>query len=176
MTKEEEIIKRLENHLKSPGFSKPDLMAKLDGLAEDALVAPSEQGLISAILIYQQLVEEMLKITFETAQLVQQVQLLPIIYQSKSLNKKMFGQVIKEFESIIEFPSKVEMIDLANKINRKRINVAHKLMKNYDLNELNIDAQAVNKWFFKFFKHYDIAQEWLNSALDKFYMDRVQLN
>jgi hypothetical protein len=161
----EEALKRLENDDKWPSISKPDLMAKLDGYAEKALINPSEQGLIASILIYQQLAEELLKIVFETSQFLSQVQLLPLQKSVKPLKNKMFGQIIKEFEDTISFPSKAEMIDLADKINKKRIKVAHGLVHSYDLSSLSEDSKEVHEWFFEFFSHFDIAQDWLNSIL-----------
>lgn len=165
MFTEKEILERLADDTSWPSLSKPDLMAQLDGYAEEALGNASELKLIASILIYQQLVEEMLKITFETADFLTQVHLLPITKNTKPSKFRMFGQLVKEFSDIIEFPSKAEMIDLAKKINEKRIKVAHGLVHSYDLSAIHDDARIVNGWFFQFFSHFDTAQDWLNSVL-----------
>lgn len=165
MNYEKEILQKLENEQNWPSIKKPDLMAKLDGFAEEALIHPNEQNLISSILIYQQLTEELLKITLETSQFLIQVRLLPWEQEFQPVQKKMFGRLVKEFETTIEFPSKTDMIKYANMINEKRIKVAHGLIHSYDLSTINEDTKNVNSWFFKFFHHYDIAQDFLNSSL-----------
>ncbi len=174
MNYEEEIIIKLTDDLNWPEITKPDLMAKLDGFAEEAFINPSEQHYIAAILIYQQLTEELLKILFDLSSFLMRAQLLPLQKEVVRIKNKMFGQVINEFTKTIDFPMKKEMIDIANKINKKRIKVAHGLIKEPSIATLKSDTHEVSELFFKLFDHYDEAQEWLRQRLRNIYDEKVE--
>jgi hypothetical protein len=68
MTKyERQLVGRLKDPTQWPDFEDPDFLNRLDAVAERALQKRSVEGNLAAVLIYHQLVEEMLRLIVQTA-------------------------------------------------------------------------------------------------------------
>lgn len=167
MNYEETIKAKLADSSKWPRYTKADHMAKLDEMADNALSISTmdERSCIASILILQQLTEELIKVLLESCQFLMQVRLLPLELTFKNSNNEMFGRVIKSLKETIDFPYKSELIAEANKINKKRIEVAHGLIHKVSLKGLNNNAMVVRNDFELFFSLYNQAQDWTRLCL-----------
>ena len=167
MSYEEKIKAKLADSSKWPTYKDADQMARLDEIADDALSISTmdERSCIASILILQQLTEELVKILLESCQFLVQVRLLPIEITFKSQSNEMFGRVVNSLKETIDFPHKAEIIAEANKINKKRIEVAHGLIHKVSLDDLTNNAMVVRNDFEFFFSLYIKAQDWTRLCL-----------
>ena len=142
-------------------------MASLDEMADDALTVDKidERSCIASILIIQQLTEELLKILLESCYFLVQARLLPFEMELEVKKKKMFGGIVEDLRSTIQFENKEEIIVLANKINSERIDIAHRLIEKGDFSGLPKRAMQVRKDFEKFYDLYDFGYDWIRVCL-----------
>ena len=152
-----------------PNYCNPQRMAELDNLADDALSISKIDATtcIASILILQQMTEELLKVLLDSSRFVIQVRLLPLEISFNPLKKAMFGEIVKQIESTINFQHKKEIIELANRMNTTRIEIAHKLIEKDNLADLQIKAIEARNNFEKFLTLYDLAYGWINNHLEE---------
>jgi hypothetical protein len=119
MSYEKEIKELLSDSSRWPSYSNPDVLSNLDAMADDALSVGNldERSCIAAILILQQLTEELIEVLIKMSRFLVQVRMLPLEIRFKESKRKMFGQLVKDLEATMEFPNKSRMIELANSIN-----------------------------------------------------------
>ncbi len=175
MDYEARIKTRLFDSSKWPKYSKPDVMASLDEMADDALTVGKidERSCIASILIIQQLTEELLKILLESCYFLVQVRLLPFEMMLEVKKKKMFGGIVEDLRATIQFENKEEIIVLANKINSERIDIAHRLIEKGDFSNLPKRAMQVRKDFEEFYELYDYGYDWIRICLKDLKKDLV---
>ncbi len=166
MTYEEKIKTSLSDSDSWPHY-KPDVMAKLDEMSDDALSISNidERACIASILILQQLTEELLKVLLRSCYLLVQVRLLPLEIDLKEPSGKMFGRVVEDLKATIHFLDKDKLVQLANKINKQRINIAHRLIERTSLDDLPNMAMQVRSDFEQFFELYNNGYYWIKSRL-----------
>lgn len=122
---EEQIARRMWPQEARGGFYLDVLQ-----LADEAAVAGDQSHSISAILLYQQLVEEMLHLVdywcyFELAMAV-----YPTRYAYSAPERLMFGKLLERISQNQDFPGKASLLQNAKKLNSEcRIPAAHKLLR-----------------------------------------------
>ena len=173
MSNEENIIEILQDPLKWPSIDRPEFSGKLDEIADDAFSNPDERSCIASVLIYQQLVEELLKVLLQSCNFLVQARLLPIEIKFSDSDNKMFGRLIEDFKRTIVVPNKEKIIEIANRINYHRIKIAHGLTKRESLKDLLKSAQEVRDLFEKFFKYYDDAYDWTRVCLNSLRKSKI---
>lgn len=166
MTYQESIIARLKDSDNWPIYQRPDFLSKLDEMADDAFILASERDCIASVLIYQQLVEELLKSLLQSANFLMQAQLLPFEISVNENKNQMFGRLIDDFKTTISVPNRCELIDIANRVNQKRIEIAHGLTKKESLSDLLEIALSVRNDFEKFFPLYSESYDWTRVCLN----------
>ena len=62
MTYLENIVEKIKDPEKWPEFNRPDFLEELNELADKAVAKKTIEGYLAALLIYQQLAEEMIKL------------------------------------------------------------------------------------------------------------------
>ena len=165
MTYQESIIARLKDSDNWPIYQRPDFLSKLDEMADDAFIFATERDCIASVLIYQQLIEELLKTLLQSANFLMQVQLLPFEISVNENKNQMFGRLIEDFKTTISAPNRNELIDIANRVNQKRIEIAHGLTKRESLRDLLENALSVRNDFEKFFPIYSESYDWTRVCL-----------
>lgn len=166
MTYQESIIARLKDSDNWPIHQRPDFLSKLDEMADDAFILASERDCIASVLIYQQLIEELLKTLLQSANFLMQAQLLPFEISVNETKNQMFGRLIEDFKTTISVPNRYGLIDIANRVNQKRIEIAHGLTKKESLSDLLEIALSVRNDFEKFFPLYSESIDWTRICLN----------
>jgi RNase P/RNase MRP subunit p29 len=160
MEYKQEIINKISDSDNWPKFDRPDFMDDLNELADDAIAKKTIEGYLAALLIYQQLAEEIMKLFLKDHEFFIQLAVFPAEIQFKSKSKSMFGRIIEEIKNTVTIDdSKQEIINLANDLNQIRIEIVHGLTKIPDLN--NIEAKVINakKIFDELFEKFDQAHD-----------------
>ena len=165
MSYKAEIESRLTDVDRWPIYVNPDYLDSLSRLANQALEKPDTKNCISAILIYQQLTEEMIKVLLRSCYFLIQVRMLPIEIIFKENKKLMFGQLIKELKATINFPLKNNLITAANIINKNRIEIAHGIVERGEVQNYSSLAQTVKYEYEMFFANCTSSIHWVREHL-----------
>lgn len=154
-------------------FANPDAFADLDRLADDALSIDriDERSCVASILMLQQIVEEVLKNVLNLSNVLMQGKMLPLKIDCSLPHKKMFGVVVGDLKKHIEFEKKIEFLELAQGINRIRIEVAHGLLNKYDIDSLKLSAMDIRTKFEKFLDVYSYVFSWFSSEHQKLLLE-----
>lgn len=96
MTYTEDILVKLEDSNKWPGFKNPKFLEELNVLADSAFKKKTLEGYLASVLIYHQLTEELIRILIESSTFYIQLCVFPQEFQNRKLKNKMFGQLILE--------------------------------------------------------------------------------
>ena len=143
----EEIVDRIKNSDKWPEFERPDFLEELNELADVAVSKRTIEGYLAAVLIYQQLTEEMIRLLLKDHQFYIQLSVFPAEMKFPKKRKEMFGRIIEDLKNTVTIDdSKFEIISLANGLNQIRIELVHGITKVPDLNQIEdkvIDAKKI---------------------------------
>ncbi|MCK5077747.1 MAG: hypothetical protein KAR38_15295, partial [Calditrichia bacterium] len=146
-----EIINQINDSDNWPNFDRPDFMGDLNELADDAIAKKTIEGYLAALLIYQQLAEEMMKLFLKDHEFFIQLSVFPAEIQFKSKSKSMFGRIIEDIKNTVTIDdSKQEIIDLANSLNQIRIEIVHGLTKIPDLKNIEAKVSNVKKYLMNY--------------------------
>ena len=149
-----EIINQINDSDNWPNFDRPDFMGDLNELADDAIAKKTIEGYLAALLIYQQLAEEMMKLFLKDHEFFIQLSVFPAEIQFKSKSKSMFGRIIEDIKNTVTIDdSKQEIIDLANSLNQIRIEIVHGLTKIPDLKNIEAKVSNVKKYLMNYLKN-----------------------
>jgi len=172
MTKYERALRaRLREPERWPEFDAPDFLERLNAAAEKALSRRSVEGPLAAVLIYHQLVEEMLRLLVRDSHFVTQVALRPSRIEFASQPRQMFGQLQQEIREAVDFSQKAKLLKLADAINRIRVEVVHKLTRRGSLSGLTRDARRAKSTYDRIFAIFDDAHDDFRVVLSAYKRD-----
>jgi hypothetical protein len=131
-----------------PWFKNPNLFSELQEIANTSFQKKNIEGYLSSVLIYQQLVEEMLWVLLKDCQFLIKISLWGRSeIHFKEQKGVMFGRLIDEIKNTIEFKSKSDIVGKCNQLNRIRIEVVHGLVKNGIHMNISEKAASVKNYF-----------------------------
>jgi hypothetical protein len=160
MTKyEHDLNNRLRDPAQWPDFHRPNFLQRLDAAAERAMRKRTVEGHLAAVLIYHQLVEEMLRLLTRDSQFLVQVALRPWRIEFPVRHKQMFGQIQQELRSLVDFPRKERLLALADDINTIRVEVVHRLVNRGSLAGLARKARAAKRLYERTYAIFDDAHD-----------------
>jgi hypothetical protein len=125
-----ELIAKLNDINKGPLlFERPDYLDSLYAIADRAYVTDTIEGYLASLLIFQQLIEEIIRLLLRNARFLLQLRAYPneIVFHEKK--NQTFGQVIEELKYSISFKNKDEIIKTCEELNKYRIEFLHNLTK-----------------------------------------------
>ncbi|WP_153811442.1 hypothetical protein [Terrimicrobium sacchariphilum] len=128
-------------------------------LAREMLDTPDQAHSISAILLFQQLVEELLWLLDYSCFYEQVLGIYPSHYEYFEVERLMFGQLIDRIRRRQDFSQKNEILEIAQSINSKcRIPVAHKMIDRGNLAEVVVLAKECGRLFDRFLQLFEEAR------------------
>ncbi|HHT9105440.1 MAG TPA: hypothetical protein ACFYD7_06165 [Candidatus Wujingus californicus] len=167
------VVQRIKDPEKWPAFDRPDFLDKLNKLADKAVSKKSIEGYLAALLIYQQLAEEMIKLLLKDHEFFIQISVFPAEIKFADKSKVMFGRVIEDLKNTITLDeSKYEIIEIANKLNSIRIEMVHGLTKIPDLRQVRARVNKAKKLFDNLFEKFDQEHDMFRLAFKDFRKDR----
>lgn len=168
---ERSLRARLRNSGQWPEFERPDFLDRLDRVAERALAKRTVEGYLAAILIYHQLVEEMLKLLTQDGHFIVQAAILPWRIDFHIPHKSMFGQAVQRLRDSVDFRDKHRLLALADEINTIRIDIVHRLTRRGALAGLGRDAGKARRLYDRIFAMFDEAHDEFRVQLSSFRKD-----
>lgn len=162
MNYKDELLKRINNDKKWPEFDRPDFLNELNELADKSVAKKTIEGYLAALLIYQQLTEEVIRLFLKDHEFFIQLSVFPAEIRFASKSSIMFGRVIEGLKNTVTVDnSKFEIIARANKLNQIRIGIVHGITKIPNLQNLEQKVLETKNI-------YDELFEIFNEAHDKF--------
>lgn len=156
---ERELRKRLADSDSWPAFPNPDFASRLERVGLRALERRSTDGDVTAIVIFHQLAEQMLRVLVADTQFFLVVSAMPTPVTFHEPRRQTFGDVLQRVRFGVEFRRKDSLLSLAEALNNIRNDVAHRLLQRETLAGLRRDAQRARSLFKRIFSIYDTAHD-----------------
>ena len=173
MNYSEELIERIKDSDKWPAFDRPDFLEQLNTIADEAVSKKTIEGYLAALLIYQQLAEETVRLLLKDHEFFVQLSVFPAEITFSSKSKAMFGRIIDDLKNTITLDkSKFEIIELANKLNQIRIDIVHGLTKMPDLNRIESKVLEAKRLHDELFELFDKIHDEFRLIFKDFRKDR----
>jgi len=151
MSYKTEIVKKVLDPNLWPDFEERDFLGELDGIAEDAFLYDTIYGYLSAVLIYHQLTDEVIQVLLKNTRFFIQLSIFPVELNFPNKKDKMFGELLQDLESTVEFEQKELILQKARKLNSIRIQIVHKLTRQSSLDQIKNQALIVKDLFYEIF-------------------------
>jgi hypothetical protein len=140
MSYQTNLLKRMET-ADWPSFDRADFLAELDIMAGIMFERHTTEGYLASLLIYQQLIEEMLKLLVKYSNVVVQCSVFPQeINFPERRNGLMLGQVISQLESGLMDDNIKNLIKVSRSFAELRNRLVHRITAKTD--EMDIKRQA----------------------------------
>jgi len=153
------LLSRLADSDAWPGFANPEFAERLERVAIRSLSRRTTDADVTAIIIFHQLAEQMLRVLIEDNRFFIALSVLPASIAFREQSRQTFGQVLQALRDGVEFPRKEHLLALAGDLNGIRNGVAHKLLQKGSLNGLRADAKRSHRLFDRMFSIYDDAHD-----------------
>ncbi len=156
---ERQLRSRLDDADQWPAFSSGTFLDRLEKIASRAMMNGTTEGCVAAILIYHQLVEEMLRLLIRDAQFLIQLAVFPSHIALHEKRKQVFGQLQQELRDLVDFGGKSRFLVKIDQINSIRIGIVHKLTQRGSLGELTRETRRANRLYDNAFGIFDQAHD-----------------
>ena len=163
MTIEEKnkLLEQLQNSDNWPNIFRPSFMGELNSFADEIFEKNTVEGMISSLLIYQQIVEKMVISLIEISQFYTRCQLINFNTKEVKLENKMFGQLLQELEKTPNISETTQFIKKCKMLNDIRIKIVHKISHKKSLKEIKEVSKISKPIFDEIYTLYDkIYDEW----------------
>jgi hypothetical protein len=169
MTYQKELLYRINDNEKWPEFDRPDFLDELNEIADKSVQKKTIEGYLAALLIYQQLTEEAIRLFLKDHEFYIQLSVFPNEIKFANKSNAMFGRVIEDLKNTVTFDnSKFEIIDRANKINQIRIELVHGLTKIPNLQGIESKVLAAKKLYDELFELFDEEHDMFRVTFNQF--------
>jgi hypothetical protein len=169
-----EILSKLQDSEKWPSIFKPDFMEELNNFADEIYEKDTVEGMMASLIIYQQIVENMIKSLFEISQFYTRCQLIEFDTKEIKIENKMFRQLLQELEKVPSLPKTDLFIKKCSELNNIRIIIVHKVSHKESIDKIKEESKKSKPLFDEIYNMYDkLYDEWrvCLSALKKDYCD-----
>lgn len=162
------LVEILENPDQWAEFRKPEFLQVLDNAAHEAFQKQTLEGYLAAFLIYQQIVEDMIKNIIKLTRLFNQASVFPMIIEYGSLdNSRMtFGKLLNELQTLPH--EDTELADLCKRLNERRIQLVHKLTMKESLDDIKNKCQEALEIYGKIESEYSDLENYLRITLSDY--------
>ena len=150
---------KLENSDNWPCFEKGQFLDDLNILADKSFNNNTIEGYLSALLIYHQICEEMIKLLIECSNFLIQLSIFPQQYKNRKLENKMFGQLINELSYSITNEETISFIRKSQELNKIRIDMVHKITLKNSIDEISIQSKKAQKIFNEIYSLFEVIYD-----------------
>lgn len=169
----DKVVRQIKDPDKWPAFDRPDFLDKLNKLADKSIGKNTIEGYLAALLIYQQLVEEIIKLLLKDHEFYLQLSVFPAKIKFADKSKAMFGRVVEELKNTVTLDdSKYKIIEIANELNSIRIELVHGLTKMPDLRRVKTKVHKTKKLFDILFEKFNQEHDTFRLTFKDFRKDR----
>lgn len=154
----DEIVNRIMDSDKWPNIELPENLELLNEMADDSFSTGSFAGMLSAVLMYHQLVEAMCLHLLEDCHFLIQLSVHPATIRCTIPQNKMLGTYVSELKESVSFHKKDKFLDKVTSFNIIRNGAIHKMRKS-NLDEVSSSLREAKQLFDEIFELYDEIQD-----------------
>ncbi len=181
MSYKREFIDKVRNREYLPNFEKPGFLPELEKAAGDAMLHRNIYGYLSAVLIYHQMKEEILKALFKKAQFYIRMYLFPEEAVFSEENYSMLDYVVNDTYVAPDFKKRHEILELSKELDCVKERAVYALSLRSGVNEIEnmaVKARGLseeiftafsdsNLWFYSRFREYEQSslRNWLENFI-----------
>ena len=154
----DQIVNRIMNSDNWPDIELPENLELLNDVADDSFSTGTFSGLLSAVLMYHQLVEAMCVHLLEDCHFLIQLSVHPATIQFTTQKNKMLGIYVSELKESVSFHKKDEFLEKVTAFNSIRNSAIHKMRKS-NLDEISNSLRDAKQLFDEIFELYDEIQD-----------------
>lgn len=154
----DEIANQIMDSDKWPNIDLPENLELLNEMADDSFAIGSFSGMLSAVLMYHQLVEAMCLHLLEDCHFLIQLSVHPATINFTISQSKMLGSYISELKESVSFHKKDEFLKKVTAFNTIRNGAIHKMRKS-NLDKVSNSLRDAKKLFDEIFELYDEIQD-----------------
>ena len=154
----EEVVSRIMDHDMWPNLEMPENLEMLNEMADEAFSTGSLSGMLSAVLMYHQLIEAMCLHLMEDCHFLIQLSVFPATIRFSVAKNKMLGTYVSELKDTVSFHKKDEFLEKVSAFNLIRNDAIHKMRKS-NLEELSEKLRKAKDIFDEVFELYDEIQD-----------------
>ena|SRR5688572_13904542 len=155
----------IRDHMHVPELARPDHLLRLDRIAHRAIVKRTIEGNISAIIIYHQLAEELLKLLLSDCESYVKLSVHPFEFSPLERKRLLFGELCQLLNNHLSFPHKARILRDAELLNRARIEMVHQLARRSSLTGIRRSAMRARKLYDHMYDLFDYAHDYFRMAL-----------
>ena len=154
----DEIVNRIMDSDNWPNIELPENLELLNDMAEDSFSTGTFSGLLSAILMYHQLMEAMCVHLLEDCHFLIQLSVHPATIQFTTPKNRMLGIYVGELKESVSFHKKDEFLERVTAFNTIRNEAIHKMRKS-NLDTVSEYLREAKHLFDEIFELYDEIQD-----------------
>jgi len=160
MTKyQQDFLARVKDPHAWPALQRGDFLQTLNDFADLAAATHKTEGYLAAFLVYQQLVEEMVKVLVDCSTFFIQCGVFPLEYRGAKLSRKMFGQLLIELEAGVTDDHTIRLLSKCRTLNDLRVRMVHKITLKESLTDIKRRASCAKRLFDEIFELYSHIYE-----------------
>ena len=142
------FLTKLRNSDAWPALQRGDFLQNLNDFADHVAATHTTEGYLAAFLVYQQLVEEMIRVLVDCSTFLIQCRVFPLEYRGAKLSrKKMFGQLLIELEAGVMDDHTSRLLSKCRTLNDLRIRMVHKITRKESITDINHRASRAKRLF-----------------------------
>lgn len=161
-----ELLSKISNKKHWPGLTNAPLIVHLLSVANKQITNNTLEGVLSATLIYQQVMEDLLLNLLKMSHLYVQGEIWPSQISFPINKKLMFGQLLDQHKLSIDFDQKDLLISTARNFNQMRVKIVHKIVQSKGPNEIVTLAGKIHSDFHKFLDLFYTSRAFLDWKLE----------
>ena len=154
----EEIVNRIMDSDKWPNIELPENLELLNEMADDSFSTGTFSGMLSAVLMYHQLVEAMCLHLLEDCHFLIQLSVHPATIKFTIPKNRMLGTYVSELKESVSFHKKDEFLEKVTAFNTIRNDAIHKMRKS-NVDEVSKSLSDAKQLFDEIFILYDEIQD-----------------
>jgi len=162
-----ELLEVLSDPKKYPRPKNRKALSRMEDLAQDSLNEGTITGYLAAILLYQQVTEELVKNLFSLSNLILQAGIWPAKIQFIVSKRMSFGQLIQKLGQCVEFDEKAKLLESLGKIAEIRNRFAHRIVEFNDEKEILSLVRDFDREYTKTIPLYRKAESYYHSLLSE---------
>lgn len=166
----DEIVERIMDNKKWPNIELPENLELLNQIADESYSTGTFSGMLSAILMYHQLIEAMCLHLLEDCYFQIQLSVYPATIHFPIPANRILGTYINELRNTVSFHEKDLFLEKIASFNAIRNEAVHKMRKN-NLDAISQSLQDAKDLFNEIFNLYDEIQDEFRMIFPSFKKD-----
>ena len=154
-----------------PVFDNIGMAVKLERIAFRSYRKNTLEGYLASLLIFQQIVEGLLKLLIRTSEFIVECSIHPAKIDFRKHDEQMFGQLLKELGTSIKFKERQRLIQKCKDLNEIRIAGVHQINDHKNIAEIKKTTKRVKKLYLEIFDLFDKGHDYYLERLGKIRQD-----